>query len=222
MARLPRLALTGHAHGVLQRGLDGKTLFVDDQDRQAYLAALGMAATAEHTRIHAWALLDHEVRLVATPEREGGLARTMQAVGRRYVSAYNRRHGSHGTLFSGRFRSAVLEPGSLLLDALLWVDGAMPQPQHTSAGHRTGAQTLKGLTDPPEIWGLGNTPFEREAAYIALLATGLPASRAQALRSAILGGWASGDAAFANEVAAKAERPSRPRSAGRPPRPAAT
>jgi putative transposase len=72
------------------------------------------------------------------------------------------------------------------------------------------------LKNPPEIWALGNTPFEREAAYRSLLAAGLPATQAQALRQAALGGWAAGSAAFALDLSRATARPARPRPRGRP------
>lgn len=240
MARLPRLVVAGQAHCVVQPGLAARPVFVDGTDRDHYVATLLAAAAAENCQVHAWALLDDEVRLVVTPATAPALARLVQAVGRRYVSAYHRRHGSSGTLWSGRFRSAVLEPGTAVLDALRWVDGAGMgsgvergqagegsnegatgtfNPGRTSAGQRGSALARLGLVDPPEVWALGNTPFEREAAYSALLAAGLPRSREQWLRKAVMGGWAAGSAPFAADLGAVLDRPTRPRNAGRPRRP---
>lgn len=237
MARLPRLVVAGQAHCVVQPGLAGRPVFVDAVDRKNYVATLCAAAAAEGCQVHAWALLDHEVRLVVTPQTAPALARLLQAVGRSYVSAYHRRHGGSGTLWSGRFRSAVLEPGTAVMDALRWVDGAPEVAERdeahqgaegsetartanntprTSASLRSSGAAGAGLTDPPEIWALGNTPFEREAAYAALLAAGLPQSREQWLRKAVMGGWAAGSAPFAADLGAVLDRPVQPRSAGRP------
>ncbi len=217
MARLPRLVVAGQAHCVVQLGLPERPVFVDSTDRHRYAAMLLLsAAVSENCPVHAWALLDHEVRLVATPATATALARLMQAVGRRYVSAYHRRHGGSGTLWSGRFRSAVLEPGAAVLDALRWVDGAHAAPESTSASHRGSGPGLAGLQDPPELWALGNTPFEREAAYRVLLAAGLPRSREQWLRNAVMGGWAAGSDPFVSALGAGMNRPARPRGPGRP------
>lgn len=68
----------------------------------------------------------------------------------------------------------------------------------------------------PETWALGNTPFDREAAYRALLLAGLPQAETDALRQAALGGWAAGSAAFVATVAQTAARPAAPRARGRP------
>ncbi|CAD5372598.1 transposase [Rubrivivax sp. A210] len=219
MARLARLAVAGETHLVLQRGHNGARVFADGIDRAAYLAALREAAAVEAVQVHAYALLDDEVRLLLTPPLAEALGRLMQAVGRRYVAGHNRRHGRSGTLWDGRYRCGVVEPGPARLDALRWIDGASAEAG--SAAHRTGAVHDALLSNPPEYWQLGNTPFDREVAWRALLAAGLPQARAEALRHASNGGWAAGSAAFAANVAEISGRPARPRARGRPPRPGA-
>ncbi|MDE1929911.1 MAG: transposase, partial [Burkholderiales bacterium] len=193
MARLARLALAGQAHYLIQRGLPGTAVYADEVDRQAYLAALREAAAAASVRIHAYALLDTEAQLLATPAQAGALGRMVQALGRRYVAAYNRRHGRRGTLWDGRFRCAPVEPGPTRIEVLCLIDGAAASapgpaaaPGSTSAASRLGGPAAGWLVDPPEYWQLGNTPFEREAAYRALLDAGLAPARAAALRAAAL------------------------------------
>ncbi|HRC38884.1 MAG TPA: transposase, partial [Rubrivivax sp.] len=169
MARLPRLVVAGQAHFVVQRGHGGAPVFADDSDRAAYLAALREAAATERVQVHAHALLPGEVQLLVTPAEPAALSRLMQALGRRYVAAHNRRHGCRGTLWDGRFRCGVVEPGPTRLQALCLIDGAATESGLTSAAHRLGAPRDALLVDPPEYWQLGNTPFEREAAYRGLL-----------------------------------------------------
>ncbi|MEO5735115.1 MAG: transposase [Rubrivivax sp.] len=218
MARLPRLVLPGQAHVLIQRGLPGQPVFVDADDRADFLRVLIEAAEVEQVGLHAFALLVSEVQLLATPVQAQGLARLVQAVGRRYVSAYNRRHRRAGTLWSGRFRCAVVEPGPFRLAALQWVDGAGgPGPSAlTSAPHRLGSAPHPGLVDPPEYWALGNTPFEREAVYRRLLDQGLSPSLSASVRRAAMGGWALGSDGFVTQAGLTAQRPMRPRPRGRP------
>jgi putative transposase len=222
MARLPRLEWPGRLHYVILRGhgaLAGPGVFVDAADRTAFLATLREAAAAGAVQVHAYALLHDEAQLLATPATAGALGRLIQAVGRRYVSAYNRRHGHRGSLWAGRFHSAVIEAGTTALAALRLVDGASAEPGASSASHRTGATREPWLSDPPEVWALGNTPFEREAAWRALLAQGLDPVQAEALRKAALGGWALGSTAFVTATALATARPARPRPRGRPRKP---
>ncbi len=214
MARLPRLALPGFAHCVIQRGHNGQLVFEGACDRSAYRSALIAAADAEPVQVHAWALLDGEVQLLVTPNNAGALSRFVQAVNRRFVAAFNRRHGRSGTLWDGRFRAAVVEPGPLRLQALVLIDGAAA-PEHTTAGQRLGGLRDAHTVDPPEYWALGNTPFEREAAYSTLLAEGVPVPVAEMLRRAALGGWAAGLTGPMHR-ADGAGRPLTPRPRGRP------
>ena len=222
MARLPRLVVPGEAHYLILRahgGLGAAGLCADAADRSACLAALQEAAAAEQVQIHAYALLPTELQLLATPAQALGLSRLVQGLGRRYGGAYNRRHGRRGTLWDGRYRCAVVEPGTTRLNTLRLIDGLSAEPGVTSAEHHAGGTRSALLRDLPEIWALGNTPFEREAMLRTLLAQELPAAVAQGLRLSALGGWAAGSAAFATEVAVACARPARPRARGRPRKP---
>ncbi len=216
MARLPRMVAPGCAHLVIQRGHPGRPVFRDEADRDTFLDMLREAAAASGVALHAFALEETEVQLVATPSDAPALSRMMQALGRRYVSAYNRRHGGSGTLWDGRFRCGVLEPGDALMQALRLVDGS---PGRNSANHRLGGQRETFLADPAEYWRLGNTPFEREAAYRTLLGHPLAPAEVQRLRAAAMGGWVAGTPGFADQLAASSGRPARPRPRGRPRKP---
>lgn len=217
MARLPRLVLAGHRHLVLLRALDGVAPFADEFDRQGFIDALREAAAAERVQVHAFGLHEHEARLLLTPTAAPGLSRCVQAIGRRYVSAYNRRHGRSGTLWSGRFGCALVEPGGPVLDAMVWVEaGAVAG----SAPHHLGERRDMSLGEPAEYWALGNTPFERELAWRERLDAGLPAPVQAGLRRAAAGGWVHGTPVFVQALAGQVavSRPVRPRAPGRPPR----
>ena len=85
----------------------------------------------------------------------------------------------------------------------------------------SAARHLAGRDDSlvqahPAYWALGNTPFEREAAFRRLLDEGLPRERAQALADAARKAWALGDAAFLQALQKGSDRPLQPRPRGRP------
>jgi putative transposase len=122
MARLPRLALAGELHHVGLFGHNGGAVFIDSSDREAYLGMARQAALEQGVAVHAYALLDAEVQMLVTPARADALGRMIQSLGRRYVAAFNRRHGRRGTLWDGRFRSSVLEPAAWLLDATVLIE----------------------------------------------------------------------------------------------------
>ena len=227
MARLSRLALAGQVHLLELCALPGASLVHDDEDRTQALASLHSAAQQHRVALHAYALLDTRLYLLATPQYNDGLSLMVQGLGRRYVPRFNRRHGLTGRLWDGRFRATIVQPGALVLDALLFVDGAagsespmLPPSEHTwsSARHHLGQARDPMLTDRAEYWQLGNTPFERERAYRARIEEGLSVSRRAQLAEAVHKGWALGEPAFLDRLRGLIDRPLQPRRRGRPPR----
>lgn len=201
MARLPRLSIAGLPHHVIQRGLSGRPIFVDDDDRRAYLAALRAAAADCGVAVHAYALLPDEVHLLVTPAEPAALSRMMQKIGRRHVAAINRRHGGRGTLWEGRFRAGVLEPRRYLLPAMQLIEtlpvrrglaAAAADYAWSSASHHLGQRHDAVIAEHAAYWGLGNTPFERELAYRRLMEHALTAVEERKMIDAAEKGWGLG------------------------------
>lgn len=226
MARLPRLTVPGHPHHVIQRGNNRQPVFVDDQDRATLLALLADYAAVHKVAIHAWVLMDNHFHLLATPGTEAGLPKLMQAVGRRYVQQFNRRHRRTGTLWEGRYRATVVQDDRYLLTCMAYIDlnpvraGLVQRPadwRWSSHRHYIGQVQDRLITPHPLAWSLGNTPFAREAAYADLVQQGLAVDRQQALTESTLKGWALGDRAFLDSLAERTARRIIRGNAGRPP-----
>jgi len=226
MARTPRLALAGELHYLLQLGHSRQPVFADNQDREAYLAMLLDAATQYRVAIHAYALLDAEVHLLATPDEPSTLGRVMQSIGRRYVGAFNRRHGCSGTLWQGRFRAALIEGETLGQDATLQVEwqpvsaglvGLASEWPWSSAAHHLGRRRDPLITEHTSYWALGNTPFEREHVHAHRLQEGLNAAAAANLDRAVRQGRPVGSANFLARVENRTGRSTHVRPRGRPP-----
>jgi len=98
------------------------------------------------------------------------------------VRYFNNKYARKGTLWEGRFKSAVLQPRHALA-ALTFMDlhpqraGIGLPPSDSSVDqlhpHYSGAITDKRIVTHPAYWALGNTPFAREAAYQAAAQEGL-------------------------------------------------
>jgi putative transposase len=228
MARLPRLAIAGQAHHLIQRGLNRQAIVLDDIDRQQLLGDLRECAALHRVAIHAYVLMDNHLHLLATPESTEGLSRMMQSLGRRYVAAYNRRHQRSGTLWDGRFRAAPLEAAGYLLACMRYIElnplrhGLVQAPQDypwSSAAHHLGLLRDPMVLDHALFWALGNTPFEREATYRAWLEQGVSPEEHARLSESALKGWPLGSAGFLHALGQSTERPVAPRPRGRPPAP---
>ena len=218
MARQHRLVMPGLPHLLSLPALSGVHPFPNLEDRARFLALLHETSAAEGVQVHAYALLPGELRALATPPNGLALSRWVQAMGRRYVSAYNRQHGRSGTLWAGRFRSAAIEPGAWTLHALRFVDAGSTDTGVTSAAHRCGGQRDVRLVDPQEYWSLGNTPFERESGYSRLLSEPFPEAQVARLRRCLTGGWVCGEDAYVRGLAAQGGARVSPRPRGRPAR----
>lgn len=219
MARLPRLVAPGLLHLVVHRAQGMAPVFNDDADRRLYVDALAAAARETRVAIHAYGLLDTEVRLLLTPPDGQSLAALMQSVGLRFVRPYNLRHRRRGSPWEGRFRSTVVDADAHFLLCLRFAEAALDSdalPSWSSAMHHSGSCVDGLITEHAAYWALGNTPFEREAAYRRNL--GQPADPADVARvgAAALNGWVFGGPAFAASVEAQGGRRALPLARGRP------
>ena len=225
MARLPRVTLPGHLHYIVQRGNNRQAVFIDPEDCETFLALLAESAQRHALAVHAYVLLGNEFQLLATPAAADALPLAMQAVGRRYVQYFNRRHQRSGTLWEGRYRCAVIQPERHLLPCMVAMDwapvaaGLAQQPgghAWSSHQHYLGHRQDRLLTPHALYWALGNTPFAREAAYAGRAEQGIGSLERGQLWAAALGGWALGDADFVDALQARTDRRLSRGQAGRP------
>ncbi|MEY5029466.1 MAG: hypothetical protein RLZ63_1781 [Pseudomonadota bacterium] len=225
MARLPRLTVAGYPHHIIQRGNDRQPIVHDDQDRQRLLDLWTEHAKTFKVAIHAWVIMDNHFHLLATPETQEGLPQMMQAVGRAYVRYFNLRHKRTGTLWEGRYRSTLIESERYLLACMVYIDlnpvraGMVGRPEDfrwSSYRHSIGQLGDKLVTPHALYWALGNTPFAREAAYAALVQTGLSDRQSSELTQSALSGWALGSEAFVRELGQGTSRRLVRGKAGRP------
>ena len=223
MVRPQRLFLPAHPHHVIQRGHNHGPIFLDDEDRRQYLHHLAEVARESRVAVHAYALGEDRVHLLLTPQTAEAISRMMQALGRRYVAAFNRRHGRSGTLWAGRFASHLVDEASVLdcqcyLESIVAPVGSEAESlAWTSAAHHLGSRHDPLVTPHRAVWALGNTPFAREAAYAELVQAGIAADQQGALTDATLSGWALGDSQFIAGLKLQTPRRLSKDKAGRPP-----
>lgn len=226
MARLARLAVGGQLHLIALHSHGQLPVFQDADDRLLWLEWMSGYAKTEQVAVHAYALLDTWVGLLATPAEAEGVSRWMQAVGRRYGRYFNDRHHRRGTLWEGRYRCTVVDADHLSLPSMVYLDLApiragfatsTEQYRWSSHLHYLGHRQDRYLTPLAAYWSLGNTPFAREAAYADLVHAGLSQAQVFRIEEAVDKGWALGDAPFVDELQQRVgrrmtkARPGRPR-----------
>jgi putative transposase len=225
MARQARLAVPGHPHHLLIRGHNQQPIFVDDQDRQRLLEHLAEALRNLPLALHAYVLMPNHLHLLATPQAADTLGRAAQSLGRRYVGYFNARHGRSGTLWEGRYRANVVGGYEEVLRCMRFIESnpqrsglanAPSEPAWSSLAHHLGALRDPLITEPAAYWQLGNTPFEREAAYRAWMEQGVGQAESRRIVSAVTGGRVLGNKVFVLELERQLGRTLTPRPRGRP------
>ena len=225
MARLPRLTLAGYPHHIILRGNNRQAIFMDSADFQRMLALLQAHAIEQGVQVHAYVLMSNHLHLLLTPLQNDSLPKMMQAVGRSYVLYFNKRHGRSGTLWEGRYRSTLIQTERYLLACMAYIDlnpvraSMVVQAADylwSSHGHYIGRQNEAWLSPHPLYWEMGNTPFAREAAYAAMVQSGIGQKQQQALTSSALSGWALGEDAFVEGLQKQTPRRVNAAKAGRP------
>jgi putative transposase len=225
MARQPRLILPKQPHHIVQRGNDRQLIFREPDDYARFLGWLREASRFYRVAIHAYALLPTHLHLLATPETEEGLAAMMQKLGRFYVPWYNNKYGRAGGLFEGRFRTAVVDTDRHFLMCSRFIElapvreGQALEPASypwSSYPHHAGLQPDSTITDHALVWALGNTPFQREAAWIDLVQQGIAADELEHIAASVQKGQPLGSQAFKQELERKTQRRILPAKRGRP------
>ena len=225
MARQPRLALPGYPHHVIQRGNNRQPIVLDETDRRM-LYNLWLEESQRHkVAVNAYVLLDNHFQMLLTPPSDEAMSLMMQSVGRTYVRYFNKRHNRSGTLWEGRYKSSLIDSEGYLLTCMAYIDlnpvraGLAESAEDfswSSYKHLAGQSIDKLVTPHALYWGLGNTPFAREAAYAEFVAGGLSVATQKALTESALKGRVVGRPDFLTSLEKNTQRQILPQKAGRP------
>jgi len=120
--RLPRNVVPGQALHIVQRGNNRQPIFFAETDYRYYHEALIAAVDRYACDVHAYVFMTNHVHLLLTPTTETGPSRLMQAVGRRYVRYVNTVYQRTGTLWEGRFKSAIIDSEQYLLACSRYIE----------------------------------------------------------------------------------------------------
>jgi hypothetical protein len=97
--------------------------------------------------------MTNHVHLLMTPHEAGATSRMMQAIGRRYVGAFNARYRRTGTLWEGRFKSALVDSTDYVLTCYRYIElnrarreRASNMPQTRCARYRNLPRRESGMS----------------------------------------------------------------------------
>jgi putative transposase len=220
MTRRARLFLLGYPIHAMQRGHNRNEVFRYKGDYQFYLTALFEAVEELQIELHAYVLMPNHIHLLLSCSSKELLARLFQSVGRRYVQYFNHRYSRSGTLWEGRFKSCTVDSERYLLECYRYIESnpvrahLVEKPEDypfTSYRHHVGIELDTRIKDHDVFWRIGNTPFDRQSNYKALVAQNLQQNSRLAITQATMNGWHLG--AASNQLPARLQHP-KPR--GRP------
>ena len=209
MARLPRIVVARQPLHIIQRGNNRHVIFFADDDYRRYLADLELTARRCGCAVHAYVLMTNHVHLLVTPEKTEGPSRMMQAIGRRYVRYVNQTYRRTGTLWEGRFKSALIDSETYLLACSRYIElnplraRMVPHPREygwSSYRHNAYGATDAVLSEHSLYQSLGTSPAERQAAYRALFEDDLDSVILTTIRSGTEKGEVIGNDRFRAQI----------------------
>ncbi|MEW6325128.1 MAG: transposase [Nitrospirota bacterium] len=224
MPRTSRVVIPAYPHHVIQRGNNRQTTFFAEADYRYYLECLRQAKKKCACRVYAYVLMPNHVHLLVEPATSDDLGDFMQSVGRRYVRYINETHQRSGTLWEGRYKSAIVDRDDYLLRCSRYIElnpvraGVVQHPaDYRWSSYRSRALgELDGLLDEdPWYQGLGHDARTRQEAYQAWMASTILENEWPQIRDATQRGHVIGRKGFQQEIEAMSGR----RAAGKPGRP---
>ena len=120
MPRQARIDAPGALHHIMVRGIERKTIFRDNKDRESFVQRLGDVLMQSSTACYAWSLLPNHVHLLL---RTGDhpIATVMRRLLTGNAVTFNRRHRRHGPLFQNRYKSILCQEDPYLLELVRYL-----------------------------------------------------------------------------------------------------
>jgi len=215
MARLPRIVIPGYPLHVIQRGNDRRPVFFAEEDYRKYLETLRQVAEETGCHIHAYVLMTNHVHLLVTPSGQENLSLMMQSLGRQYVSYINRLYQRSGTLWEGRFKSALIDSEQYLLACSRYIElnpvraGMVKGPgeYQWSSYRANGLGRKDNVISPHRLYqSLGSTTSQRQKRYRELFRVHLDADVLQLIREGTQQNTIIGNGRFQEEIQAMLKR----------------
>ena len=225
MPRRARLAMGGIPWHIIQRGNNQSACFYADEDCLRYLDILFSQAEDFGCGVHAYVLMTNHVHLLLTPDSPEGPGKLMKQLGQRYVQYINRTYSRSGTLWEGRYKSALVESRRYCLACYRYIEmnpvraglANSPGEYRWSSFHENAhGRGKREITPQAEYLALGATDMERQRAYRKLFETALNEHTIDTIRASTNSNYALGNNSFRDEIEHHLKRRARPGRIGRP------
>ena len=209
MARLPRIIVPGLPLHIIQRGNNRQATFFSEEDYHRYLDVLKKASEEYVCFIHAYVLMTNHIHLLVTPETEDSVSLMMQAIGRKYVRYINGTYQRSGTLWDGRFKSALVETEQYFLTCSRYIElnpvraGMVNTPEEYKwSSYHSNALGVNNccLKNHDVYLCLGENERLRQDAYKALFKSHIDAHSLEVIRNSTQKNLVMGGSRFEEEI----------------------
>jgi putative transposase len=120
MTRPLRLEIPGALYHVTSRGDRRSAIFVNENDRYAWLEILGKVCERCNFVVHAYCQMENHYHLMVETI-EANLSQGMQQLNGAYTQNFNRRHGLVGHVLQGRYKAVLVQKDSYLLELCRYI-----------------------------------------------------------------------------------------------------
>ena len=120
MPRHPRVHAQGLLYHVMARGNDGRKVFLEDSDCEAFLDGLAVVRKRYPCYLYAYVLMSNHFHLLLEVQ-QASTARVLQSLLTGYTRRFNRTHRHQGHLFQGRYKAIVCDRDSYLLELVRYI-----------------------------------------------------------------------------------------------------
>lgn len=190
---------------IVQRAHERRACFAAPADFLVYLKLLGEATSRFDCAIHAYVLMTNHTHLLLTPGAAGDIPATMKRLAQRYSQYVNWRYRRIGSIWSGRYKAAVVQSERYLLLCQRYIElnpvraamvGLPGLYRWSSYRCNAEGRVDRLITPHPLYLSLGSSDAERHDTYRALFEEALDPVQVQRIRAVTNHNRVLGDAAF--------------------------
>jgi len=205
MPRKPRFILPGQPQHIIIRGVNREPIFYQNDDYRSFLTRLSEAIDKHGCALHAYVLMTNHVHLLLTPTAKWSIGKAIQMLGRYYVQYFNKTYGRTGTLWEGRYKSAMVDTEQYLLTCYRYIElnpvrahmVAHPGEYPWSSYRYNGVGQSNSLISTHELYnGLAQADEGRKKAYRALFDMEIDDIQLNEIRASTNNEWILGSENF--------------------------
>jgi putative transposase len=120
MPRLARLDTPGAVHHIIIRGIERRSIFRDNCDRDDFIDRLATLLPETKTACYAWTFMPNHAHFLFR-SGEVGLSTLMRKLLTGYAVTFNKRHNRHGQLFQNRCKSIICQEDVYLTELVRYI-----------------------------------------------------------------------------------------------------